>query len=60
MARYVMLRRVRTEEAKRIRRETGTNSFRDKLLTYGSERVASTVTTVTSKDCLILVRYGDS
>lgn len=60
MARYVMLRYIRTEQAKRIRRETGTNSFRDKILTYGSELVASTVTTAINKDGLILVTYENS
>lgn len=46
---------ARTEKAKEDRRRTGTNSFRDKYLTYGNPNSSNTITTVL-KDNLLLVR----
>lgn len=58
MCKAVFLRRVRTEEAKAIRRLTGTNPFQAKRLERCPYSYAPTVTCSPSLDNLLLVDYG--
>lgn len=54
----VFLRRVRTDEAKAIRRQTGTNPFRAKRLEAAPYGYAPTVTCSPTSDNLLLIEYG--
>ena len=56
-SRYSILRRVRTDEAKAIRRLTGTNPFQAKRLEVAPYQYAPTVTCSPCIDNLILVQY---
>ena len=53
-----ILRRVRTEEAKAIRRMTGSNPFQAKAMMVAPYFYAPTVTCSPSLDNLILIEYG--
>ena len=53
------IRRVRTEEAKRIRRLTGTNPFQAKQFEVAPYTYAPTVTCSPTLDNLLLIEYGD-
>ena len=55
----VFLRRVRTEEAKAIRRRTGTNPFQAKRMEVAPYDYAPTVTCTPSLDNLLLVEYKE-
>lgn len=57
--RLTMMRRERTEHAKAVRRQTGTNGFADKQLTTSKERWSGTITASQSKDNLLLVEYEE-
>lgn len=52
------IRRVRTEEAKRIRRLTGTNPFQAKQFEIAPYNYAPTVTCSPTLDNLLLVKFG--
>jgi len=54
------IRRVRTEEAKAIRRRTGTNPFQAKRFEVAPYMYAPTVTCSPTLDNLLLVQYGDT
>ena len=53
------IRRVRTEEAKAIRRRTGTNPFQAKRFEVAPYSYAPTVTCSPTLDNLLLVEYGN-
>jgi len=52
-----MLKRCRTEHARKVRRETGTNAFADKQLVFSGKDVSSTLTANFNVDNLIC-EYG--
>ena len=58
-AKFYILRRVRTEEAKIIRRLTGTNPFQSKQMEIAPYNYAPLITTSPVLDNLLLIEYDD-
>lgn len=53
----LLIQETRTEHAKEIRRQTGSNSFRDKEIHFRVTHIMQCIGTFLTKDNLLCVRF---